>query len=117
MRTLRQCTWILTAGSALLLLLPLPAHALRCGQKLIAEGDHVSRVLRFCGEPLSIESRFVQQLYVGDVTTAHALPALLTDVRIEEWTYNFGPNRLMRIVTIENGRVIDIRTSGYGFLP
>ncbi|HEY6012184.1 MAG TPA: DUF2845 domain-containing protein [Nitrospirota bacterium] len=33
---------------------------------------------------------------------------------IEEWTYDFGPNRFMRIITFRNNTVSDIRTGGYG---
>jgi hypothetical protein len=98
------------------LLLASPAHALRCGQRLIAAGDHASRVLRFCGEPLAIESSYAQRLYVGDKATAF-FPYAFADVRIDEWTYNFGPQRLMRVVRIENGIVTDIRSIGYGFHP
>ena len=36
-------------------------------------------------------------------------------VTIEEWTYDRGVNRLMRVVTFEDGRVTHIRTLGYGF--
>jgi len=36
-------------------------------------------------------------------------------VTIEEWTYNFGPSRFVRIFTFRNGSVTDIRTGGYGY--
>ena len=35
-------------------------------------------------------------------------------VVVEDWTYNFGPNRFMRIFTFRNGKVTDTRTGGYG---
>ena len=97
------------------LLLASPAQALRCGQRLITAGDHSSRLLRFCGEPLSVESGYAQQLYIGDAT-ATFFPRILKDVHIQEWTYNFGPTRLMRVVRLENGIVTDIRSIGYGFV-
>ena len=42
-------------------------------------------------------------------------PGLFTDVRVEEWTYNFGPRKLMRLIRLENGVVADIQELGYGF--
>ena len=97
-------------------LLAAPAHALRCGQKVISEGDHATRLLRFCGEPTAVDSRVARRLHVGDITAAF-FPTLFNDILVEEWTYNFGPRRLMRVVTIEEGLVTDIRTLGYGFSP
>jgi hypothetical protein len=37
------------------------------------------------------------------------------DVVIEEWTFNFGPHQLMRVVRLENGTVAEIKYLGYGF--
>jgi hypothetical protein len=40
---------------------------------------------------------------------------VVEDVWIEEWTYNLGPSKLMRLVRIENGFVTDVRNLGYGY--
>lgn len=90
------------------------ASALRCGQRLISIGDHEAKLLHYCGEPLSVESRYAQGIYVGDAQHGF-VPGLFQNVVVEEWTYNFGPHRLMRIVRIEDGIVTDIRRLGYGF--
>ena len=37
------------------------------------------------------------------------------EVVVEEWTYNFGPRRLMRQVIFENGFVRSIKQLGYGY--
>ena len=34
-----------------------PALALRCGSKLVTDGDHKSKILRYCGEPASVQVR------------------------------------------------------------
>jgi hypothetical protein len=34
---------------------------------------------------------------------------------VEEWTMNFGPRHLMRVIRLENGFVADVRTLGYGY--
>jgi hypothetical protein len=36
------------------------------------------------------------------------------EVRVEEWVYNFGPTQLMSSLIFENGRLVRIRTLGYG---
>jgi Protein of unknown function (DUF2845) len=90
-----------------------PAQAMRCGQRLIAKGDSSAKVLRFCGEPQSVEVRISRGLYSGP--EAAYWPGLFTDVRVEEWTYNFGPRKLMRLIRLENGVVADIQELGYGF--
>ena len=37
------------------------------------------------------------------------------EVAVEIWTYNFGPDRLMQRLKIEDGVVVEIRTLGYGY--
>ena len=37
------------------------------------------------------------------------------EVIVEEWTYNFGPRKLMRIIRFENGLVADVKELGYGY--
>jgi hypothetical protein len=97
-------------------LFSVPAHALRCEHKLISVGDHASKLLRYCGEPDSVRSRRARRALVGNIGRT-LFPAFAEDLLIEEWTYNFGPNKLMRIVRLENGIVADIERLGYGFTP
>jgi hypothetical protein len=95
---------------------PARADGMRCGNRLITPGDHEARVLRYCGEPISVESRYAQRLYAGDFRFGF-LPGLFEEVLVEEWTYNFGPRRFMRLVRIENGFVAEVEQLGYGFVP
>jgi Protein of unknown function (DUF2845) len=94
-----------------------PAAAMRCSHRLITEGDHASKVLKFCGEPISVESRYAERPYWHERGGSELLlPGFYEEVKVEEWTYNFGPQRFMRLVRLENGVVTDIRQLGYGFL-
>ena len=34
---------------------------------------------------------------------------------VEDWTYNLGPHKLMRIITFENDVVVKVQTLGYGY--
>lgn len=40
----------------------------------------------------------------------------VVEVKVEEWIYNFGPNRLMQLVRFEDGLVAEIDRLGYGYL-
>jgi hypothetical protein len=80
-----------------------------CGDRIISTGDTKSDVLAKCGEPFyrtshdeEVRERLDDNLDRNIIVT------------IEEWTYNFGPQRFMRIVTFRNGRVVDVRTGNYG---
>lgn len=91
------------------------ALALRCGTRIIGEGDHVTKLLHYCGEPHSVRTRTAQRALFGNVDNV-PFPGFVEDVRIEDWTYNFGPRKLMRMITLENGVVVRIKQLGYGYL-
>ena len=103
-----------TIVSLLLLLVAVaPAHAFRCGTRIITRGDHADKILRFCGEPASVQSRVQQRGYVSKL--GHFYPGVVEEILIEEWTYNFGPYKLMRQVRFVDGVVDAIETLGYGY--
>ncbi|QRK07900.1 DUF2845 domain-containing protein [Archangium violaceum] len=100
------------------LLLPTTSDAatLRCGNNLVSDGASRSDVLLKCGEPMARESRTEsvgektkQKTDESTTTTEHVVQKT-----IEEWTYNFGPQRLMQVAVFENGRLVDVRSGGYG---
>ena len=104
--------------TAAFLLLPLRGEAatLRCGNQLASEGSSRSDVLMRCGDPMSIETRRETvgeqtntQNKQGGTRTTHTV-----EKTTEEWTYNFGPHRLMQVAVFENGRLVDVRSGGYG---
>jgi hypothetical protein len=45
----------------------------------------------------------------------HFIPYGRREVLVEDWGFNFGPNKLMRKVTFENGLVEKIKDLGYGY--
>ncbi len=119
---------LITATLALLLLATTPALAFRCGNKIVSEGDHYSKVLKYCGEPVGVQERVI---YREGVTRPrfraegpNGLPydqevlrydRSYVEVLVEEWTYNFGPRRLMQLVRFENGFVVEVDRLGYGY--
>ncbi|MCC5812267.1 MAG: DUF2845 domain-containing protein [Ectothiorhodospiraceae bacterium] len=89
----------------LTLLMAIPADArLRCGNGLVQTGDRTWDVERQCGEPDLRETLNYAVAPDGSLWS-----------RIERWYYNQGPNQLIRMVDIRDGRVQAIRSGGYGY--
>ncbi len=119
--------WRILFVACCALLVAEPALALRCGGKLVGAGAPQGKVLKYCGEPEAVQIRSVyraglprRQLRRRVGTTRPEQELLYADrayveVLVEEWTYNFGPRRLMRVIRFENGLVTSIRQLGYGY--
>lgn len=93
------------------------ADALRCGTKLVTEGNTRSEVLAKCGEATEIEHRSVWR---QPVVWINGRPFHVgngpIEIPVELWLYNLGPNKFMRRVHFEDGLVVKIETLGYGYL-
>lgn len=80
-----------------------------CKPEVLLRGRSKYQLLEFCGEPAhkqgyaSLRPQFVNGVLVGH------LPVLR-----EEWTYDFGSRRLLRMVILENGVIADVQTGRYG---
>lgn len=81
----------------------------QCSDRIISVGDSAAEVMAKCGEPAwKDQHEEVIRTRLDDNTVSKVT------VVVESWTYNFGPNRFMRIFTLRNGTVTDVRTGGYG---
>ena len=104
---------------ALWLLLPLlpsvaNADSMRCGSRLISEGDRIEYVLAHCGEPARKErSWIVRQPRFERGGREYSFPGT-DEVPVDTWTYDFGPSRLMQRVRMVDGKVERIETLEYG---
>lgn len=112
----------------LLIFLLLPssvfALALRCGNKLVDVGDRKIEVVQQCGEPAIIEKWRVEsttatalrskQYPEGEFSVKDENQEVKTEM-IEEWTYNFGPNKFMHFLTFTNGVLTRIEVGERGF--
>jgi len=104
-----------------ILLAPAPAAAadnnMRCGTHLVGHGDGKDKVRTLCGEPTSVS----QAGYVGGPgyqDGPHEYPYFWSGwatVPVEIWTYNLGPNKLLRKLRFVGDELDEIRTSGYGY--
>jgi hypothetical protein len=121
-KTFRQTT-ICIALLASTALLPLNALAMRCGNYLISKGDAQAKVLKYCGEPAQTQSSL--GLRSGVYRTgndsfqandrSYFIPYGRREVVVENWVFNFGPSKLMRRVTFEDGIVTRVEELDYGY--
>jgi hypothetical protein len=100
------------------------AYSLRCGVRLITEGDYKAKVLAECGEPDHVEMWEEERIYKyyykpSDDHRYHQnylKPRYAKDyIIVEEWTYNHGRYRFMDHIRFENGRVRRIKSGDYGY--
>ncbi len=89
---------------------PWPAQAMRCGTHLINPGDSAYRLQRLCGAPVDrVQYETLEYRWVRD--TVHGGRALVpVTVTRERLTYDLGPTRFLRIVTLQAGVIIRIET-------
>jgi hypothetical protein len=101
------------------------AQAMRCGSRLISEGDPRDKLLSECGPPTDVEAwdeeaykyfdrpppsnRYKEFERYGNAYRVRAV------IHVEIWTYNYGPSRLIDYVRLENGIVRRIYSGGYGY--
>lgn len=93
------------------------AQALHCQGRIVSTGDSPARVRSLCGEPTDIAQRtesrsrtVVRRGPGGSVIS----DSIAVSVLVEQWTYDFGPSRFVRVLVFEDGRLIRIDTLGYG---
>ena len=87
----------------------LVAAEYRCADKIISVGDTGADLFMKCGEPDWKQSHTEEIVETIDKNEKRK-----TIVTVEEWTYNLGPDRFMRIFTLRDGRVVEVRSGGYG---
>jgi hypothetical protein len=102
---------------------PCGDDGLRCSGQIVSIDDTKSEVLSKCGEPFHIETWEEERARVDHYYRYfdrhdgwQSAPAYIKEmVKIEEWTYNFGPTRFLYYLTFENGRLTCIETGDYGY--
>jgi hypothetical protein len=88
---------------------PISVFALDCSGDIISEGDSASEVLGKCGQPTSATQR--EQVIIDH----HSEERVITPVLIDDWIYNFGPDRFQYRIILRNGRVWQIESLDYGY--
>jgi len=96
----------------------LATETMRCGHRLVAQGDPVSKVRALCGEPEDIAYSEILRLpsYVLNGRRVYFGNEMVA-VRVEHWIYNFGPNKFMRRLKFVDGILEEIESLDYGHHP
>jgi Protein of unknown function (DUF2845) len=111
---IRVATTAVAATLVLLVAAPARADSMRCGSRLVSDGDPIEKVLQHCGEP-----DYTQRYYIVRAprfklgNREFAFPGE-EEVPVDLWTYDFGPNQLMRRLRFVAGELKSIETLDYG---
>jgi len=94
-----------------------PAFAMRCKNTLVREGMRPAEVINRCGEPDYVEESVEYRTGAINNWQTGRYFERERPIKIEEWTYNFGPRRFMRLLRFADGRLLSIESLGYGYWP
>lgn len=117
---------LLVAFLLLGLLATAPAHAFRCGNKLVREDMHEAQVRRACGDPTTVRYLGTAVRNVNIPIRRRVIPGVnedrngyygyyIQEVVLTEYVYNFGPRKFMRRLVFEGGVLVSIEKIGYGY--
>jgi len=117
---------VIAAALLLAAIVATPAHAFRCGNKIVIENMHEQQVLRACGEPASVRHLGYTLRNVDLYDRRDSSGTLSTrrysnygyytqEVVVTEYVYNFGPRKFMRRLRFEGAILVSIETIGYGY--
>ena len=108
------------------------ALAFRCNSYVIDVGMHKMDVMNKCGNPAMADRRIERRRFgAHQHNIAGALPTFVQntqvhinrgaieyqreiEIQVEEWVYNFGPQRFMQLLIFEDGRLKQIQDLTYG---
>ncbi len=76
----------------------------------LEKGDRQPEVVARCGPPSFVEDYEEEHIKKLDRRGFSSF-----NVRISEWTYDFGPDRFVRILKFENGRLVGLEEGDYGY--
>lgn len=93
MRTILACTLLAAAPLAW-------GDTLRCGDRLVRTEALVAEVIAACGTPDYRQISYGRPAYGADE---------------EQWYYNFGAQRFVRVLRFRQGQLVSVAADGYGF--
>jgi hypothetical protein len=92
----------------------------RCKTRIVSPGVAPYLVRSLCGTPDDMQSRTETRTVRRQVAVPCAQGYCSTfvedtiTVNVEEWTYDFGPQRFIQFLTFEQGKLVFIRSGPYG---
>jgi Protein of unknown function (DUF2845) len=93
------------------------ADTMRCGNKLVYEGDELVLVEARCGKPAQISySSMLKIPTFWHRGRLYQLSDQEVQVPVETWVYNFGPRKFMRKLRFEDSVLVEIKILDYGYI-
>jgi len=92
-------------------------ETMRCPTgRIVRIGDRLLELAQICGEPDRTDRRSLWREIGSRIGRADRQDheSVVVEVRIEEWLYDLGRDRLVRRLVFENGRLTRIDTLGRG---
>jgi len=86
-------------------------ETMRCDGGLVSIGSTAGETLKKCGEPTYAAKREDTRATLDPLTGEKRH----SSIAIDDWTYNFGPNRFQYRVVLENGVVARIESLDKGY--
>ena len=98
------------------------ADGMRCQNRLVQSGATKYDVQALCGAPDATEQRSekravrrqVNMRCADGISWCTGYIEDTVEVPVEEWTYDFGTQRFLQYLTFENGKLLRVRSGGYG---
>lgn len=92
-------------------------QSLRCSDRVISHGTTQAEVTNFCGDPAQVEHKTIYNTVGGGAPgLVNGVAQTSSEIHVDIWTYNFGPNKLMQRIRFEDGIVVYIESLGtYGY--
>jgi hypothetical protein len=85
------------------------ALSLTCPRGIVSLGESTAQVHIKCGEPTIWDQRIEDSSHRDDEGRWFH-----SSITIDEWTYDFGSNRLIQTLIFKNGDLIKVTSGGYG---
>ncbi|WP_293936014.1 DUF2845 domain-containing protein [Iodobacter sp.] len=89
------------------------ADSMRCGQQLVSSGDPIFAAEAKCGAPMDKREYSMPAIYINSKGDKKTDPNK-APIFHQEWTYNFGSDRLMMKIKAIDNKISTIETLGYG---
>jgi hypothetical protein len=106
---------LLSVLSVIALAGPARGDSISCDRGIVSTGDSKLDLLAKCGEPALMEARLEERSHSQLSQDGRSIATRSVTVRVERWTYNFGPQRFLQFVTLETGRVTSVERGSYGY--
>jgi len=85
-----------------------------CDPAALSEGKLTLEILSVCGEP-TVKDEWEEEVAVVRQVSGQFVSTDTVLRTVALWTYDFGPNVLVRYVRLEDGRVTRVTTGSYGY--